>query len=143
METTQIVVLSVVSTLIVIGLIAMVMGLRKAQINIKNLLENEKQNLKEIEATHWNIDEEVKSVRQDIHEQFSGINRDIERITSSIAELIAEGNIGLMQAVKKFDPDKGFRLSTYAMWWIKAAIQEYILLNMSTYAGFRGLRRIL
>ena len=42
-------------------------------------------------------------------------------------ELISEGNIGLMQAVKKFDPDKGFRLATYAMWWIKAAIQEYVL----------------
>ena len=42
-----------------------------------------------------------------------------------VNELISEGNIGLMQAVKKFDPDKGFRLATYAMWWIKAAIQEY------------------
>ena len=44
-----------------------------------------------------------------------------------VNELISEGNIGLMQAVKKFDPDKGFRLTTYAMWWIKAAIQEYVL----------------
>ena len=44
-----------------------------------------------------------------------------------VNELISEGNIGLMQAVKKFDPDKGFRLATYAMWWIKAAIQEYVL----------------
>ena len=48
-----------------------------------------------------------------------------------INELIAEGNIGLMQAVKKFDPDKGFRLATYAMWWIKAAIQEYVLRSWS------------
>ena len=44
-----------------------------------------------------------------------------------VSELISEGNIGLMQAVKKFDPDKGFGLATYAMWWIKAAIQEYVL----------------
>ena len=44
-----------------------------------------------------------------------------------IVELISEGSVGLMQAVKKFKPEKGFRLSTYAMWWIKAAIQEYIL----------------
>ena len=48
-----------------------------------------------------------------------------------INELISEGNIGLMQAVKKFDPDKGFRLATYAMWWIKAAIQEYVLRSWS------------
>ena len=44
-----------------------------------------------------------------------------------ISEAISEGNVGLMQAVKRFEPDKGFRLATYAMWWIKAAIQEYIL----------------
>ena len=48
-----------------------------------------------------------------------------------INEMISEGNIGLMQAVKKFDPDKGFRLATYAMWWIKAAIQEYVLRSWS------------
>jgi len=46
-------------------------------------------------------------------------------------EIISEGNIGLMQAVKKFDPDKGFRLATYAMWWIKSAIQEYVLRSWS------------
>ena len=48
-----------------------------------------------------------------------------------INEMISEGNIGLMQAVKKFDPDKGFRLATYAMWWIKAGIQEYVLRSWS------------
>ena len=48
-----------------------------------------------------------------------------------ITELISEGNIGLMQAVKKYDPDKGFRLATYAMWWIRAAIQEYVLKSWS------------
>ena len=47
------------------------------------------------------------------------------------SEVVSEGNVGLMQAVKRFEPDKGFRLATYAMWWIKAAIQEYILRSWS------------
>ncbi|TIT86154.1 MAG: sigma-70 family RNA polymerase sigma factor, partial [Mesorhizobium sp.] len=48
-----------------------------------------------------------------------------------IGEVISEGNVGLMQAVKKFEPERGFRLATYAMWWIKASIQEYILRSWS------------
>ncbi len=48
-----------------------------------------------------------------------------------IGEVVSEGNVGLMQAVKKFDPERGFRLATYAMWWIKAAIQEYVLRSWS------------
>src|SRR6201747_1988423 len=48
-----------------------------------------------------------------------------------VSEIVSEGNVGLMQAVKRFEPDKGFRLATYAMWWIKASIQEYILRSWS------------
>ena len=68
-----------------------------------------------------------------------------------IGELISEGNIGMMQSVRRFDPDKGFRLATYAMWWIRASIQEYILhswslVKMGTTAAqkklFFNLRRI-
>ena len=48
-----------------------------------------------------------------------------------VSEMVSEGNIGLMHAVKKFEPEKGFRLATYAMWWIKASIQEYVLRSWS------------
>ena len=56
-----------------------------------------------------------------------------------IAEVISEGNVGLMQSVKKFDPDKGFRLATYAMWWIRASIQEYICLLYTSPSPRDGL----
>src|SRR5207302_5353338 len=59
------------------------------------------------------------------------IARDYRGYGLPISEVISEGNVGLMQAVKRFEPDKGFRLATYAMWWIKAAIQEYILRSWS------------
>ena len=48
-----------------------------------------------------------------------------------ISEVISEGNVGLMQAVRRFEPDKGFRLATYAMWWIRSTIQEYVLRSWS------------
>ena len=59
------------------------------------------------------------------------IARDYRGYGLPISEVISEGNVGLMQAVKRFDPEKGFRLATYAMWWIKAEIQEYILRSWS------------
>src|ERR1700736_645298 len=59
------------------------------------------------------------------------IASDYRRYDLPISEVISEGNIGLLQAVERFEPEKGFRLTTYAMWWIKAAIQEYILRSWS------------
>jgi len=60
-----------------------------------------------------------------------------------ISEVISEGNVGLMQAVKRFEPEKGFRLATYAMWWIKAAIQEYILRSWSLVKSNRPIAAAL
>ena len=72
---------------------------------------------------------------------FTGLNFDDKSLREGVAgdhgvavpggQVVSEGNVGLMQAVKRFEPDKGFRLATYAMWWIKAAIQEYILRSWS------------
>src|SRR5713101_2914195 len=59
------------------------------------------------------------------------IARDYRGYGLPISEVISEGNVGLVQAIKRFEPDKGFRLATYATWWIKAAIQEYILRSWS------------
>src|SRR5258708_5960780 len=59
------------------------------------------------------------------------IARDYRRYGLPVSEAISEGNVGLMQAVERFEPEKGFRLATYAVWWIKAAIQEYILRSWS------------
>ena len=55
----------------------------------------------------------------------------ISRIWLPLFDLISEGNLGLIQAIRKFDPDKGFRLATYAIWWIRASIQEYVLHSWS------------
>lgn len=85
-------------------------------------------------ARRWRDDEDVGAA----HKLVTSHLRLVAKIAMGyrgygmpISDLISEGNIGMMQAVKGFDPEKGFRLSTYAMWWIKAAIQEYILKSWS------------
>lgn len=85
-------------------------------------------------ATDWRNDGDVTSA----HKLVTSHLRLVAKIAMGyrgyglpVQELISEGNVGMMQAVKKFDPDKGFRLSTYAMWWIKASIHEYILHSWS------------
>ncbi|MEM8626531.1 MAG: RNA polymerase factor sigma-32, partial [Pseudomonadota bacterium] len=85
-------------------------------------------------AKRWAEDEDVEAA----HKMVTSHLRLVARIAMGyrgyglpIGEVISEGNVGLMQAVKRFDADKGFRLATYAMWWIRASIQEYILRSWS------------
>ena len=85
-------------------------------------------------ARAWRDDEDVEAA----HKMVTSHLRLVAKLAMGYrgyglptSELISEGNVGLMQAVKKFDPEKGFRLATYAMWWIKASIQEYILHSWS------------
>src|SRR5215470_1263787 len=77
----------------------------------------------DLEALHKLVNSHLRLV--------AGIAKSYRGYGLPISELISEGNVGLMQAVKRFEPEKGFRLATYAMWWIKAAIQEYILRSWS------------
>ena len=85
-------------------------------------------------ATRWTQKQDTKAA----HQLVTSHLRLVAKIAMGyrgyglpVSELIAEGNIGLMQGVKKFDPERGFRLATYAMWWIKASMQEYILRSWS------------
>jgi len=85
-------------------------------------------------AKHWREDEDLDSA----HQLVTSHLRLVAKIAMGyrgyglpLSELISEGNVGMMQAVKRFDPERGFRLATYAMWWIRAAIQEYILHSWS------------
>jgi RNA polymerase sigma-32 factor len=94
------------------------------------LTQDEEQDL----AKKWCEDGDIKAA----HKLVTSHLRLVVKIATSfknyglpMMDMVAEGNIGLMQAVKKFDHNKGFRLSTYAMWWIKASIQEYVLHSWS------------
>jgi RNA polymerase sigma-32 factor len=105
-------------------------------------------------ARRWRDDQDVKAA----HKLVTSHLRLVAKIAMNyrgyglpVGELISEGNVGMMQAVKRFDPDRGFRLATYAMWWIRAAIKEYILhscslVKMGTTAAqkklFFNLRRL-
>jgi len=92
METTTIVVLSVLSTLVIIGLIAMATGLRKAQKEIKILLENENANAQHHDEIHRRIEDECEQIRQDITREFEGINRQIDNVINGVSEQIAQTN---------------------------------------------------
>ena len=85
-------------------------------------------------ATRWQDNEDVDAAQQMVTSHLrlvAKIAMGYRGYGLPLADLIAEGNVGMMQAVKRFDPGRGFRLSTYAMWWIRAAIQEYILHSWS------------
>jgi RNA polymerase sigma-32 factor len=85
-------------------------------------------------AKRWREHEDFDSARQLVNSHLrlvAKIAMGYRGYGLPIEEVISEGNVGLMQAVKKFEPDKGFRLATYAMWWIRASIQEYILRSWS------------
>jgi len=105
-------------------------------------------------ALRWRDDEEDDAAHQLVNSHLrlvAKIAMGYRGYGLPVGELISEGNVGMMQAVKRFDPDRGFRLATYAMWWIRAAIQEYILhswslVKMGTTAAqkklFFNLRRL-
>jgi len=85
-------------------------------------------------ASRWQDNEDVDAAQQMVTSHLrlvAKIAMGYRGYGLPLADLISEGNVGMMQAVKRFDPDRGFRLSTYAMWWIRAAIQEYILHSWS------------
>jgi RNA polymerase sigma-32 factor len=85
-------------------------------------------------ASRWQDNEDVDAAQQMVTSHLrlvAKIAMGYRGYGLPLADLIAEGNVGMMQAVKRFDPGRGFRLSTYAMWWIRAAIQEYILHSWS------------
>jgi len=85
-------------------------------------------------ASRWRDNEDVDAAQQMVTSHLrlvAKIAMGYRGYGLPLADLISEGNVGMMQAVKRFDPDRGFRLSTYAMWWIRAAIQEYILHSWS------------
>src|ERR1700735_5437453 len=85
-------------------------------------------------AKRWREHQDFDSARQLVNSHLrlvAKIAMGYSGYALPIAEVSSEGNVGLMQAVKKFEPDKGFRLATYAMWWIRASIQEYILRSWS------------
>ena len=85
-------------------------------------------------AKNWKTTGNVKSAEKLVTSQLRLVAKIAMRYKGyglPMNEIISEGNVGLMQAVKKFEPEKGFRLATYAMWWIKASIQEYILRSWS------------